>query len=399
MAEYEEIENLINKEYEQTLLGAILIDSTVMPLVAPILNANDFGINQHVEIFEAMKLLYLEDSPIDMVSTHTKIRETHGDMTQTSALYLAQLGSAVPNTVNSLYYARKIKELASKRDMIKYFSTIKYDRPLQDIVLGVRQKLDKTHIAEATQTLVESIDLDEIERVANFRTFHTHFPTFNQSARITAGELITLVGDVSKGKTTFALNLAMDIAKSGGKIQFFTLDMTDIQLLARIASMVYKIPSMELMPDSPDFASNIIKAYETDLAKHLILESRTAYLSDMIGKIRAANPDVVIVDYVQNVNVDGVSNSVDILNRVLISLRIEAQDRPIIILSQVSKGEGGYMERAKGSSTIAQASSLVVEIDAEAGQFKYRIRKNRTVGIVTGWVNLNFDYWNFSEEI
>jgi len=92
MAEYEEIEKLINKEYEQTLLGAILIDSTVMPLVAPILNANDFGINQHVEIFKAMKLLYLEDSPIDMVSTHTKIRETHGDMTQTSALYLARFG-------------------------------------------------------------------------------------------------------------------------------------------------------------------------------------------------------------------------------------------------------------------------------------------------------------------
>jgi len=385
------------EECEQMVLGGILLDSSFAHPVTEILDVDDFYYDNHRQIFSTIKELVKRNEPVDIVSILETVHNPYFDKK-----YLMDVVNSTPNADNTLYYAKKVKELSNKRKIKKYLTHLDYSQSIDSLVYNVRSFLTNIHNTDVTPTLDKDVDLDELERLASSKTFHTHFPTLNDCIRIAPGHLITVVGDTSRGKTTFALNLMYDIAQEGGTIQFFTLDMEKYQLLARIASMVNGAEKYELLPDNEHFVSRILEAQSTEFAKHIILEEQTPYISDIIAKIHTTNPDVVVIDYVQNVKMDDERKNVfEKLSHIMIAIQLEAHDRPIIVLSQVSKGEGDeYMKRAKGSSTIAQASSIVIEVDKSDNTFKYRIAKNRSIiGRTTDWVNLDFHNWMLAEEL
>ena len=387
-----------NINAEQSVLGAILIDPSSLTEIN--IQPNDFYRIEHQKIMQA--ILDLKENPIDVISVADVLKKKNQLESVGGIEYLARLSASVANSANVAYYAQIIQEDARKRELIKVGNNITQmgfsGMDVEAILLEAKKKLDTLHIASPSKLLSEDVDLDEIERFVTARVFHTHFPTLNRSARIMPGEFIVVVGDFSKGKTMFAMNIMKDIAHSGGITQFFTLDMIKIQLLSRIATMEFKIPSEEMKPDIPGFTERVLNAHNTEFAKHTVLE-KVSYLSDIISKIRVVNPDFVVIDYIQNVDVLKNESKVDKMDEILHALKDEAQNRPIMILSQLSKAQGSPTARSKGSSSIPQEASLIIEVEKDEDGFKYKISKNRSFGEPTGWVRLNFDHYNLFERL
>ena len=123
---------------------------------------------------------------------------------------------------------------------------------------------------------------------------------------------------------------------------------------------------------------------------------------------------LIIVDYLQLIQIGGNSGEEKVVNQVTTTLRARAQQQPIIMLSQFSRGMPGdskaSLSRLKGSSAVEQSASVVVFVeaetkglDAETGREKrewtYSLKKNRNWGTTADYpIPLTAYYGKMREE-
>ena len=95
-----------NLEAERSVLGGILLDSTALSLVVPILRQEDFFPDTHRRIFRAMLELYERSAEIDTLTLKEELDRSGGVEKSGGAAYLASLVDAVPDVGNVEHYAR-----------------------------------------------------------------------------------------------------------------------------------------------------------------------------------------------------------------------------------------------------------------------------------------------------
>jgi len=387
-------------EAEQSVIGSLLIDKDVIE-VLDILQPDDFYREEHRHIIRVMKKMSTMRLPIDIVGVFEELkRESQADFIG-GISYLARLADSVPNSANALYYAKIVKDLSQKRMLMTKLAGIDYDRNLSSIVNDINGLTSSISYYEKVKSLGQAITINDLNTLINSKRLPTHFPTLDRVVYISKGELIVIVGDTSRGKTAFALNLADDFMNNEATVLLFAIDMNKLQVLTRFTSMYQSIELWKLKPHTTIEVNGINKTFgeiisETwlhpKIQNNLLIEEHTFYIDDVVAKIRATKPDIVIIDYVQNI-LSQEKDPVQSANKIMIQLQVEAQERPVIVLSQISKGiEGSISSRAKGSSTIIQSASTIIEIDRETGTFKYRIAKNRNWGDTSSWQELYLKY-------
>jgi len=138
---------------------------------------------------------------------------------------------------------------------------------------------------------------------AGFPVIETRIPYIDESAKgLTRGEMSIIAGRPGNGKSSLAINIAMQLARNGNKVVFFSREMTKEQLMGRILSN-------ELRIDSRQFRGKLSKTLDKTLSEHSpkILEKYKNLLIvddvwELDGTLRILNtfePDVFIDDYVQ----------------------------------------------------------------------------------------------------
>lgn len=421
-----------NLEAEAAVLGSVLIDQESMIKIADYVAADDYYVDKHRLIFDAMIALYGKREPIDILSlSHTL--DVRGQLQDVGGkAYLAELTNAVPTASNVEHYAKIVQQKASLRrlihaghDIVKLGTDEEtgVDQLLdqaEQAIFNVSQKYQKQNFVPLHNILTNTFNrMDEMhasdDKLRGVSTGYTDLD--NLLGGFQKSDLVILAARPSMGKTGFALDIARAAAvKHKIPTAIVSLEMSKDQLGDRLLCAessvdLWKMRTGKLSSDR-DFA-NIGRAMGALAEAPLFIDdSAYATVMDIRTKARRLQMEhglgLLIIDYLQLMQ--GTSRYTD--NRVQeiaeISRGLKAIARelniPVIALSQLSRAVEATnppipkLSHLRESGSIEQDADVVMFIYREEYYNKSSERKNIADIIIakhrngpTGQIELFFD--------
>ena len=383
---------------EESILGALLIDSSAIVEVAEFLKASDFYKPANAKVFAAIMQLHQTGQPVDILTVSEEL-ERRGQIEEIGGrAALADLCARTPTAVHAKQYARIVERKATLRGLIGAagrIASIGYEDPADASEAIDRAESELFAISErrAAQTFVPLRGLlnaayDEIDRLhqnrgqlMGLRTSFTELDKIMQGLQ--ASDFIVLAARPSVGKTSLALNIAENVAVREGKsVGIFSLEMSKEQLVLRLLSSVTKIDSYSLRSGFIDDMAfpKIAEAMGT-LSKAKIFIDDTASISVMELRTKARRLkmehglDLLIVDYLQLMqpsqsNRDG--NRVQEVSEISRGLKALARELgvPVLALSQLSRATEMRDKAEPRLSDLRESGAI--EQDADVVIFLYR---------------------------
>lgn len=382
--------NLFNLDIERGILSAVLFDGKVYEDIASILKPTDFYLPFHQYVFETMEELYKKDLPIDEIFLKEELKKKNRFDEE---LFLEILGTAPIEEIEA--YAREIKDLATKRELIHLSNEIKKivteeDKRAAQEVEEIQSKL----FAIATSNLAgdfkssKTIINDTLEfikkQAAKKNKIVTGLDTgFVELNRMTSGfgegDLIIIAARPSMGKTGLALNIALNVLKQDKGVAIFSLEMPAEQLMLRMLSAAGKIPLQDIRRGN---LSDEEWSKLSEIADYF--SSRALFVDDegnvnihtiraKLRKLKVQNPELslAIIDYLQLISSDQRERHLAIaeISRSLKLLARELQI-PIIALSQLNRALESRPNKRPMLSDLRESGAI--EQDADIIMFIYR---------------------------
>ncbi len=416
-------------EAEQSVLWSLLVDKDGFLVIGDMILPEDFYVDSHALIFDAMLELYKFNKPIDLITVREKLADK-GHLEKIGGItYLSELVEIVPTSANIYEYTQIVKNKSVHRKLIKWGNDIisyGYDEgtPISELL----EKSEKS-LFNVTQVFIKNklIHINEIlaQRYEEFAEIHEN-PELITKHRLQVGfrdldhklgglkggDMVVLAARPSMWKTAFALNMSQNIWFKGKNVAIFSLEMSKEQLTDRMISAAIGIDSWKLAKwelEDEEFA-RIGEAMERLSAANIYIDdSAGGSLMDLKSKARRlkmqAGLDIIIIDYIQlmtNGNSLNRVQEVSEISRWIKSLAREL-DVPIIALSQLSRAVESRPDKRPVLSDLRESGSI--EQDADIVMMLYReeyydeftekkwvtevfIRKNRNGP--TGWIELFF---------
>lgn len=184
------------------------------------------------------------------------------------------------------------------------------------------------------------------------------------------GELITLGGYSGGGKTTLALNIATQIAQAGGKVLYFSLEMTKVEMHKRLVCSSLCISDFSKITQEEFYAVvEKSKSLENELPLDFIDDADTTV--EKISAICAGKKDLslIIIDHLHILRSEKrFKDQLALLTYLSRKVKIIAQELniPILLLSQLNRSNAGrdvkspILSDLRGSGSIEQDSNLVM---------------------------------------
>ena len=414
---------------EKSVLGAVLIDSSVLNIVAEFLKSDHFYLPEHKKVYSAMLILFEKQEPIDLITIQNQLKRQGNLKKVGGKSYLSELIDTVPTSAYIEHYARIVKECFAKRKLIELSSRLvekSFDEKtdvkklLDDAevqIFALSQEHLHRDFIELKEILAESFERleDFMKRGAQFRGVATRYVDLDRKlSGMQDSNLLVLAARPGIGKTTFALNIALNVAiKDKLPVGFFSLEMSKEELVDRLLVGQADIDAWRLKTGKlsdedykalTDAMGDLSEApiYIDDTPGSSILEMRTKARKLKIEK----NLKLLIVDYMQlavggryfESRVQEVSAISQGLKNLARELRI-----PILAVSQLSRA---VEQRGSKRPQLADLrESGAIEQDADLIAFIYRdsvyhpdtMEKNKTEIIIAkqrngpiGRINLTF---------
>ena len=378
---------------EQSLLGAILIDPAALNEVAVSVKADDFYLEEHKQIYLAMTELFLASHEIDVVTLIDRL-VTGGVYDKSGGEdYLRTLSEAVPDAMNVKDYARIVKDKSVLRQLIVAANEISesaYSEQeavsavldhAENLIYQVAQGKDTQNfrsISEVLQTLYDNLHQlqENPEAVAGTKT------GFSALDQVLAGmgktDLILVGARPGMGKTSFALNVATNVAKqTGKKVCFFSLEMSAEQVVSRMVSSEALVNSYSLRTGkltSEDWEHLAYAASELAKCNILIDDTSGMTVTAMKAKLRREKDlGLVVIDYLGLMQGDKrAENRVQEVSAISRALKIMAKELgvPIICCAQLSRGPESRTDNRPQLSDLRDSGAI--EQDADTVIFLYR---------------------------
>ena len=382
-------------EAEQSVLGAVLVDSSCLPNVLETLKPDMFYRREHASLFGIMTNLFTVGRPVDFVTVLELVCRAEIFPGESEAkVYLAQLTQIVPSIRNIEAYGAIVREKSYLRALILAAqemidnSRLSGEDP-QTIIDAAEQRIFDIRAERHNSKLVpiDAILLDIYARLQHLsgenRDDYLGTPTgFSSLDRVMTGlnrsDLILLAARPGMGKTSFALNIATNVAiKSGKKVAIFSLEMSREQLVERIMSS-------HAMIDGPKMRMGELSQKEwmslancaSELAKVPILVDDTAAITvpEMKARLRRERDvGLVIIDYLQLMSGGTRSeNRVQVVSEITRALKVMAKEMsvPVLVLSQLSRQPEARSDHRPMLSDLRESGSI--EQDADLVLFLYR---------------------------
>ncbi|MCQ2911451.1 MAG: replicative DNA helicase [Clostridia bacterium] len=400
MAEKENILKVIpsDVEAERALLSACINDKeAIIDVIGSVLK-EDFFVEEHKVIFEAIMDLFNENVTIDFVVLNSKIIANGYKGTVIDIPYLADIASNVMVTENVVNYANIIKDKSILRQVIHNNREVlqecyEGEKPTQDILqkvesdvfnlLSSKNKSDYSHIKD-----VIGASLEKIEELYNNKGKITGVPTgFTELDRMTSGlqanEMVLVAARPAMGKTAFALNIVENAAiKKGVPTAIFSLEMSKEQITNRIISGYAMIEATKMKNGSlneEDFDKLLKASRKISEAPIFIDDTPGISVAELRAKCRrlkiTENIGLVVIDYLQlmeaNPGRGGRSRQEEVSE---ISRNIKAIARelkcPVIALSQLSRNCEARPDKRPMLSDLRESGAI--EQDSDIVMFLYR---------------------------
>ena len=249
-----------NVEAERSLLGAILLDYTILNKVEGRLYDRDFYEPRNKVIFNSMLDLFRDGKNIDITSLISDL-ETKGNLTKAGGYeYISSLADIGYSTSNADTYIQFIEDASLRRDALKLLQTLtergyRSDNTTQSFLedmersvfdLSKRRKIGTfTSIKDITGTVLANAEAQsrQKENVVGLKTGFHELDKYTLGFQ--PGQLIILAARPAMGKSAMAINLACNVAsknlKGKATCAIFSLEMPQEQLVERMIASDSKI--------------------------------------------------------------------------------------------------------------------------------------------------------------
>jgi len=384
-----------DEEAEKSALGAVLIDSASISLIAEFLRPEHFYSREHQLIYQSMLDLFEKQQPIDIVTLKNQLTTSGTLKSSGGAKYLTNLLNAVPTSAYVEQYANIVKAMSTKRRLIDVASrsvesAFENKGDIQELIdnveaniFAIAQEYMHRDFIPMKEILVESFaKLEEFMKTGKSNTgIPTGFTSLDHKlAGLHKSNLVILAARPGVGKTTFALNIALHAAmKEKRPVGFFSLEMSKEELVDRLLVGQADIDAWRLKTGklSSDDTKKLVAAmgelseaqiYIDDTPGLSILEMRTK-----ARKLKAEKGlDLLVVDYLQLANggkkFESRVQEVSYISQGLKNLARELKI-PVLALSQLSRA---VEQRSDKKPVLADLrESGAIEQDADVVMFIY----------------------------
>jgi len=393
-------------DLEEVLLGAMLLESEALTDVVDILSPDSFYKPEHQKIYEAIIDLFAKQEPIDIITVTSRLKSMGTLAEVGGAYYVSKLTDRVAGSANAEFHARIIEDKAIQRELIRIGADLYHESycdtsDVLDLLDTVGKQIEHVSGRLAQSGSGSAIDLLKAvvarseqaaisKGITGLETGITELDTLHGGRQ--KGHLIIIAARPAMGKTAAALCEALNMAKSGKKVLFVSLEMSAVDLMQRALSVETGIDLKAFQTGQIDSEQwgRINKAID------VIGRSGLTIVDDLhtVNAIRAqarrmkergGAPDrdgiptliglhAIYIDYIQLINNTMANrnreNEVSDISRSL-KLMARAMDIPVIALSQLNRAveTRGGTGRPKLSDLRESGS---IEQDADIVEFLYR---------------------------
>ena len=384
-------------EAERSLLGSMLISQDACREILSLATAEDFYLESHRILFEAMKAVDEQNLPVDATTLTSYLMDKKALDKIGGVEYLFQLSESVPTTAHSQYYLKILNEKSLLRKLIKESTQIIEDAygdvdNLNDFIGEVEKNfLNVTRDRNAGEfKAVRDVIQNVTDRLimlqrsdGNISGVKTGYYDLDRlTSGFQKGDLIILAARPSVGKTAFALNVAYNVAyKSEEAVAVFSLEMPAEQLISRIICSAGSLQAETLRSGSilKDNNERYYAAAEKVSKCNLYIDDTPGIrVGEIAAKCRRLKRDhglkMIIIDYLQLIS--GPANSresrqqeVSDISRQLKMIARELEV-PVIALSQLSRSVEKRDNKRPVLSDLRESGAI--EQDADIVSFLHR---------------------------
>ena len=434
MAVPEPIEPLHDKEAERAVLGAMLMDTDVIPRVMPILGETPdaFFTTDHQIIYSAAVDVYDQHNRADVLLVVDHLKKTDQLKRVGGAIYLYDLQDRIVETENTEFHAQIVRDKWMRRQLIQATATIREiaqdgEKDLTDVLDESQEEIFRLNTLNTHRGFIPlgsliNQSLKDIEELYHKDEQYVGVPSgFTDLDILTSGlqrgDLIIIAARPSMGKTTLVLNMAQNIALDNDlPVAIFSLEMPARQVAMRMLAAEAQIDFAKLRignisdqswSDLTQGATSLMEAGN----RISIHEARGITIQTVRAEARRLKSQqqdlaLIIVDYLQLLRgtgqYTGREQEIAEISRALKALAWEL-DVPIIACSQLNRelerrpDKRPQLADLRESGAIEQDADLVVFLHREdyydeqsdaAGLADLIIRKQRNGA--TGTVQLQF---------
>ena len=286
----------------------------------------------------------------------------------------------LPMTLDVYPHARVIHEAAQKNKLISTLESLKPDDSIEEMIAKVNCSIEQilTNREEKIRTLKDATE--DVIGIINdnikgkTRGVKTGFTELDRhTGGLHPGDFTIIAARESMGKTSFALNIAKNVASHGAKVAFYSLEMNDVQLTSRIISSVSGLSSKEMLYRS--MSNEMIKEFDKGVGKIQDLEiyfddRSTSSIDTIVQSIRKMvfkyGISIVFIDYLQTIPMTSkVSSKEQFIGSMAHRLKNLAEELNIGItaLSQLNRQNGDNppaLSDLRESGQIAEAADNVM---------------------------------------
>ena len=385
-------------EAEEAVLGSILIDGECLTRLAPLLKEGDFYRERNQICFDAAMALFQRDQAVDQVTLAGELQRTERLDLVGGMAYLSHLVSITPTSVHAEDYARVISRTSNMRRLIDVGNRIVelgYG-DTEDLEVTMRQAEDALFTVRGAGQSRGFVPLKEIydqylqeqasaaaDSEFSGTPIMSGFPDLDEClGGLQRADLVILGARPSMGKSSLAVNMAINAAKSGQTCGVFSLEMTREQLAMRILASEAGIDSHRLrLGLYTHLEENRIIDSIGKLSDLPVFIDDTPYqgMVEMRGKARRLaleqGLDLLVVDYLQLVQGKqkwGQSNRVQEITEISRELKVLASDLKVALIacSQLNRMVENRPNNRPRLSDLRDSGSI--EQDADVVMFIHR---------------------------
>lgn len=381
---------------EQAVLGSMLIDTDCIKDVMDKLRPDDFYLRQNREIFETIYSMFAYAKPVDGITVAEEMQKNGTYDENTTRNYLVQLMDITPTSANVMEYVSIVRDKALLRQVAKtsmeLTAMVQEGGAAPEILEAAEQKIYAIRRGQSSQgmTPISQVLPDVLDRLNEMCESDDKLPGLSTGlsaidTKITGlnkSDLILLAARPGMGKTSMALNMALNVAKHSQKtVAVFSLEMSKEQLVTRLLSTEALVENTRLRLGNlreTDWvkiadASTVLNRLDVRIDDNPMLS-----VADMNAKCRRLdNLGVVVIDYLQLMTSAGTKgrsgdNRQQIVSDISRMMKVMAKelDVPVLCLSQLSRANEKREDKRPMLSDLRESGAI--EQDADIVMFLYR---------------------------
>ncbi|MDR1234255.1 MAG: replicative DNA helicase [Holosporales bacterium] len=404
----EKVSVLHNIEAEQALLGALVLDNSLLDNIPDTFTSHHFAAEIHSKIYDAIWKIRDNGSVADPITLKAYLKSDEVFQKADGHKYLLDLVDSVIGITNVSDYANIIYDLFLRRqivligdDSIIKARSVNPSERAMDIIESTEKELydlaggitGNGRLSIFGDALAESIkaaalaykkDSHIIGITSGFKALDKWLGGFHNS------DLLVIAGRPSMGKTALATNLAFNAARAklqnkseGAGVIFFSLEMSSEQLATRILASESGIPSDnirrgEIPKDA--FDKFVTISQELELLSLYIDDTPNITVNQIRNRARRvkrqADIGLIVIDYLQLIEPGGgkkgIENRVQEISEITRALKGLAKELqvPVIALSQLSRAVEQRDDKKPQLSDLRESGSI--EQDADVVMFVFR---------------------------